>query len=265
MINNRLSKQFLKKGYLISTIENIKNFNRIENRVFLILKKTLKIKKKVSKNNLFNNLHKHLDYKKLNSIRLKIYNDLNSEKWFKNAYYSLASKTIDELVGSEIAIQKSINFSIQMPNDDSSKLEMHADSLSGESKFQIVLWVPLVNTYNTKSMYVFEKNLSIKELSRLKKYKYDGMESIYRKNKMKKKFLKIQKGQFLIFSPNLLHGNVKNLTKETRISMNGRFKNLFSTYSEKNQFGKRIGYFYVPLKIKPATQFAMDFKIPNEF
>ena len=30
------------------------------------------------------------------------------------------------------------------------------------------------------------------------------------------KALKLKKGEFLIFSPNLLHGNVKNLTKETQ-------------------------------------------------
>ena len=43
---------------------------------------------------------------------------------------------------------------------NSSKLELHADSLSGESKFQIVLWVPLVNVYKTKSMYIFNKEFS---------------------------------------------------------------------------------------------------------
>ena len=63
----------------------------------------------------------------------------------------------------------------------------------------------------------------------------------------------------------MLHGNVKNMTSETRISMNTRFKNLFSTYGEKSQIGKRIGYFYIPFKVKPITKFALEFDIPNEF
>ena len=112
-----------------------------------------------------------------------------------------------------------------MPKDTSSKLEMHADSLSGESKFQAVLWVPLVNVYKTKSMYIFNKKFSQKTIKNLKNYKYKGMSTIYSNNKNKKKFIALKKGQFLLFSPNLLHGNVKNMTSETRISMNTRFKN----------------------------------------
>ena len=87
-----------------------------------------------------------------------------------------------------------------MPKDESSKLELHADSLSGESKFQIVLWVPLVNVYKTKSMYIFNKEFSKQTLKKLKKYQYQGMSYIYRKNINKKKFLELKKGEFLIFS-----------------------------------------------------------------
>ena len=114
-------------------------------------------------------------------------------------------------------------------------------------------------------MYIFDKKLSINEINKMEKYKYSGMNLIYNRNKNKKKFLKIKKGEYLIFSPNLLHGNITNTTNETRISMNSRFKNLFSNYAEKTKFGKRIGYFYKPLKIKPATEFSLNFNIPNEF
>ncbi|OUU50855.1 MAG: hypothetical protein CBC25_07050 [Pelagibacteraceae bacterium TMED65] len=262
---NSLSQNFVKHGYIISDIESVKDFTKIENEVFKTIKNHLKIKKNLKRDYLFNNLHSFLNIKELNKLRLKIYRSLNSKGWFKEAYFSLASQTINNIVGNELAIQNNINFSIQMPKDETSKLELHADSLSGESKFQVVLWVPLVNAYKTKSMYVFDKKFSKQTLQNLKKYKHKGMSAVYNDNKNKKKFLKIKKGQFLLFSPNLLHGNVKNLTQETRISMNARFKNFFSTYGEKSLFGKRLGYFYIPFKLSPVTKFAVQFEVPNEF
>ena len=262
---NKSTKDFIKNGYVVSKIENTQNYSRIEKEVFLIIKKYLNIKKQINKNSLFNNLHKYLEIRKLNELRLKIYRELNSKDWFREAYFTLASKTIEGIVGNELAIQNNINISVQMPKDTSSKLEMHADSLSGESKFQAVLWVPLVNVYKTKSMYIFNKKFSQKTIKNLKNYKYKGMSTIYSNNKNKKKFITLKKGQFLLFSPNLLHGNVENTTNETRISMNTRFKNLFSSYGEKSQIGKRIGYFYIPFKVKPITKFALEFEIPSEF
>ena len=263
--SKELLKKFIKNGYVISKIEDKKSYLKIEKEVFLIVKKFLKIKKEISKEFLLNNLHKYLEIKKINKLRLKIYRELNSKKWFKQAYFLLASKTIEAITGSELAMQNNINFSIQIPKDITSKLEMHADSLSGESKFQVVLWTPLMDVYKTKSMYIFSKKFSQKTLKNLKNYKYDGMAGIYKKNLNKKKFLKVKKGEFLLFSPNLFHGNVKNVTSETRISMNTRFKNLFSPYGDKKQFGKRMGYFYIPFKIKPATKVALEFDLPNEF
>ena len=49
---------------------------------------------------------------------------------------------IDDMVGSEIAKSKS-NLSIQYPNDDKSVLSIHTDFFSGESLFQVNLWIPL--------------------------------------------------------------------------------------------------------------------------
>ena len=260
-----LEKKFLKKGYIISKIENKKNFEIIEKLVAKTIKSHIKLKKKVKNIHLFNNLHKYIEKQNVNNLRVKIYNELNKNSKLLDMYYSLAKKGIENIVGSELAVQTKVNISIQTPNDETSKLEMHADSLSGESKFQVVLWVPLVNVFGNKSMYIFDKKLSINEINKMEKYKYSGMNLIYNRNKNKKKFLKIKKGEYLIFSPNLLHGNITNTTNETRISMNSRFKNLFSNYAEKTKFGKRIGYFYKPLKIKPATEFSLNFNLKNEF
>ena len=50
-------------------------------------------------------------------------------------------------------MQNRINLSIQLPKDKGSLLDTHADTWNGNSPFEIVVWVPLVDCYKTKSMY----------------------------------------------------------------------------------------------------------------
>ena len=51
-------------------------------------------------------------------------------------------------------MQSNINLSIQFLNDESSLLPLHSDTWSGDSPFEVVVWLPLVKCYNTKSMYI---------------------------------------------------------------------------------------------------------------
>ena len=264
MKNTNSLKSFYTNGYIVGKIENLNCFKKIEKEISKIILKFLNLKKKPYF--FLENLHKYLDYEQINSLRIEVYKQLNQKKWFREIYFNLAKKTIQDIVGDELAMQSNVNFSFQLPNDSTSQLSIHADSLSGESMFQAVLWIPLMKVSKTSSMYVLSKDESIRNIKNLKKFQHYGMEKIYQSCKKKVKFLSIKKKQFLLFSPNLLHGNVINKEKITRISMNCRFKNLFSPINNnKKHFGKRLGYFYRPLKIKPVTQFSLDFKIPNEF
>ena len=51
-------------------------------------------------------------------------------------------------------MQSRVNLSIQLPEDDSSLLPVHADTWSGDSPFEVVVWLPLVDCFGTKSMYL---------------------------------------------------------------------------------------------------------------
>ena len=64
-------------------------------------------------------------------------------------------------------MQLRINLSIQMPNDDSSLLPIHSDVWSGDSPFESVIWLPLVNCYKTKSIYLLNKTLTENNLKYL--------------------------------------------------------------------------------------------------
>ena len=71
---------------------------------------------------IFNNFHNYVKLNELNSLRFDIYKKINVGRIFSEIYYKIAKNYLDELVGNELAMQKKINLSIQMPNDKDSLL-----------------------------------------------------------------------------------------------------------------------------------------------
>ena len=71
-------------------------------------------------------------------------------------------------------------------------------------------------------------------------------------------WLKINYGQVLIFNQCLPHGNLTNKEKDTRWSMNCRFKGIFTPYGD-----KKLGEFFEPISLKAASKFAMKYKLPK--
>ena len=182
----KLQKKFLKSGYLICNFKNKNKIIKIQKILTKKIKKRLKIKS--SNPNLLNNLHKNIKANKLNDLRLGLINEINKDIFFKETLYKEAKEILDLIVGNELAIQKNLNLSIQLPKDNSSLLEIHSDTFSGESPYQVVLWVPLVNVFDTKSMFVFPLNESLKTVKNLRKLY--SLKKYFEKNKKKSKFLK---------------------------------------------------------------------------
>ena len=81
---------------------------------------------------------------------------MSNYKDLRKNYYFIAKDILDKIVGNELAMQMRVNLSIQMPNDDSSLLPIHADTWSGDSAYEVVVWIPLVDCYDTKSMYILD-------------------------------------------------------------------------------------------------------------
>ena len=88
---------------------------------------------------MLNEFHKYFSKKNVNGVRLKLYNSINNITDIDKIYYSICKDMLDNLVGNEIAMQKKINLSIQMPKDPDSLLDMHSDIYAGESPFQVVM------------------------------------------------------------------------------------------------------------------------------
>ena len=211
-----------------------------------------------------NNFHKYFSRKNVNGVRLNLYNSINKIKNIDNIYYSTCKDVLDNLVGNEVAMQKKINLSIQMPKDPDSLLDMHSDIYAGESPFQVVVWIPLVDVSSTKSMFITTPKSNKKLNSLVLKTNDLTTRDIYEKNKKLFHFLNLKFGQILIFSPLILHGNTINSSSETRFSLNCRFKSLLSPYDVKVKSHRNIPQFYRPLNTKIMTKIGFKYLMKYE-
>lgn len=245
---NNLEKFFLKNGYIKFKINN-KIINFLKKKIIIFTKQITKLK-----NVNLKKFHEFYEIEKINNLRTKLYNKINSDKKFNKKIFESCFKHIELMVGSELC-NGNLNLSIQYPHDKTSLLSMHTDFFSGESIFQVNLWIPFVNVKKTNSMFIINPQKSIDLLKKIKQSKKFTMNNIFKENKKDIKWLDIKFGEGMIFSPNCLHGNVMNVEKDTRWSINVRLKNLYSPYSKIQENEKKIGSFYNVFTPKIITQF----------
>jgi len=253
---------FQSEGYAIVDVEDLSLLTRFRSKIIEFVCSSLQLDIRSDQERFLNNFSDYCDISNLNSLRLDVYEKLNRTDWLRPTYYSLASHWLTLLLGSELAMQNKINLSIQLPKDESSLLPIHADVFSGETPFQIVQWLPLVDCYNSKSMFIAPKHVCEKIYPDLKKYQESGMEKIFEDVEKELIWLDVPFGKVLIFSPNFLHGNIINSEAETRWSLNCRFKGLFTPYTGSE---KKLGSFYSPIIIKPVTALALEYVEPGGF
>ncbi len=203
-------------------------------------------------------IHRHVDSQTLNDMRLAIIENLNRENWLRHAYFALAKSTLESLVGNELCMQRRINLSIQLPDDDSSLLATHADVWSGDSAFEVVVWLPLVDCFATKAMYLCQPEKDASVQARLSTFA--SAEEIFECIRDNIEWVSVDYGQVLIFDQTLMHGNRINREKATRWSMNCRFKSVLSPYAD-----KKLGEFFEPISLKPVTRRGMSYKLPEGY
>jgi sporadic carbohydrate cluster 2OG-Fe(II) oxygenase len=173
-------------------------------------------------------------------------------------YFRIARPYLETLVSNELAMQLRVNLSIQLPGDDSSLLPVHADTWSGDSPFEVVVWLPLVDCYGTKAMYLLPPDKSL-ELGRKFVERAGGSsEELYQAIKDDVCWLEVRYGEVLVFDQALPHGNRINEEQETRWSMNCRFKGVFTPYGD-----KKIGEFFEPITLRAASRTGMAYQLPK--
>ena len=255
-----LTERFLNDGYIIHPVEDRPALERIRNLLVTLAANEQGMEAGGDEDAFLNGLHKKVTPGDLNDLRLQVFNNMNKEPWLRPAYFSLARQTLETLVGNELAMQRRVNLSIQLPDDDSSLLPLHADTLAGDSPFEVVQWLPLVDCHDTKSMFILppEKNAVI--LPRLAEFHGQGLDSVTRAIGDDLAWLDVPFGSVLVFNQNLLHGNIVNMEQETRWTLNCRFKAVFTPYAD-----KRLGEFFEPITLRAASRIGLDYEFPSGF
>jgi sporadic carbohydrate cluster 2OG-Fe(II) oxygenase len=257
-IEKQLSDEYLLKGFIIRQVADIAALEWIRSQFIRMTGEILGAEAFVKTEDILNQIHQVVPLAELNSFRLQIIRGLNSIEGFREMYFRIARPYLEILVGNELAMQARINLSIQFPGDESSLLPLHADTWSGDSPFEVVVWLPLVNCYGTKTMYLMSPqgaaDLSQGFVERAGK----SSEQLYQSIKEDVRWLDVQYGDVLIFDQALPHGNRVNEESETRWSMNCRFKGVFTPYGD-----KKIGEFFEPITLRAASKNGISYRLPE--
>lgn len=250
------SDAFLKQGYAIIPLEHKARLDAVREKIHALGTAHLGLKgaKKPSLAEFFDHTERFVGVEGLNGLRLAVIQGLNADAGLMPGFFSMARKHIEWTVGNEIAMQRGINLSIQLPGDDSSLLPLHSDVWDGNSPYEIVLWLPLVNCFKTKSMYVLPRGASQRAYGEFKKDKGFNAEKLFQSVKPDLTWLEVPYGKAVLFSHCLLHGNRVNDEKTTRWTFNIRLKGLLTPYGV-----KELGESFLPAVVRPATRIGFEY------
>lgn len=253
-----IGREFLERGSVVRPVGDRTALDRIRSRVAGLAAEYLGLPAPEDAESFLNRIHELIDAAELNALRLHVIHGINAEPWFRPAYFRLARSTLETVAGNELCMQRRINLSIQLPDDGRSLLPVHADVWSGDSPFEAVVWLPLVNVHDTKTMYLCPPAIDRTVQARLAELASAG--TVFRTIKADVRWMALSYGEVLIFNQTLMHGNVVNREKETRWSMNCRFKSILSPFAD-----KKLGEFFEPITLRAATRVGLEYTLPGGF
>ncbi|MFM8622169.1 MAG: sporadic carbohydrate cluster 2OG-Fe(II) oxygenase [Holophagaceae bacterium] len=196
------------------------------------------------------NSHLSIPKNLINDIRLHLFANLNTDPLIRREYFDLAASLLQGLVGNELAMQNKVNLSIQQPHDETSVLELHSDVWTGDSPFQVVLWVPLTDSTASNAMFFVSPKKSREAYSRAIAGELRSMGEIQKAYASHLKPIEIRYGDILIFDSSCFHGNQINTTSHSRWSLNCRLTSLLAPSTTPE---RRLGPYYTPIMVRPAT------------
>ena len=253
-----IGNDFLQEGFRIFKVADVEALNSL--RLFIVRLAANYLGEDLPKDQgqFLNSIHLRVDQNDINALRLHVFEGLNSVPWVRETYFRCARVLLNYIVGNELVMQRKINLSVQMPNDKSSILPVHADTWSGDSPYEVVLWLPFVDVSKTQSMFILPIKDNQKHISRMEEKGISTTEEIMEEIKPDVTWLDMKYGEAIIFTQNILHGNVLNEESTTRWSTNCRFKSAFSPYAD-----KKLGEFFEPITLRPATLLGANYQFPN--
>jgi sporadic carbohydrate cluster 2OG-Fe(II) oxygenase len=257
----RLSAAFLEHGYVIAPVQDRAALDRIRDFIAERASEFLGLPITSGTADFLEGIGTHVDDpQRLNDLRLAIIEALTSAPWFREAYFACGRAVLEALVGNELAMQRGIGFSIQLPGDTSSVLPLHSDAWSEDSPFEVVLWIALVDVAATQSMFILRREHDLAWRERMHEFADSSVDELFATLERDVEYLTIPYGNVLCFTHTLMHGNRVNEESTARWSLNVRFKGLFTPYSD-----KKLGDFFDPITLRPASRIGIDYRLPTGF
>lgn len=187
----------------------------------------------------------------LNDFRLSLISAFNERFDAGQLVFEAFRDPLASLVGPDVAVQKSCNIVIQQPGDiDVSPV--HRDS-PPNSPFEVVVWIPLTRCYGTKGMSMLDRGQTESVLAELRAEDTTDAQQAYDRALAIGRPFDVDYGEACFFWAGLIHAIPVNRERETRWSLNIRYKNLFSPYGEKG-----LPDFFRILELSPLAALAIE-------
>ena len=170
-----MNEKLFKNGWDIYEADKLDSLIELRKKIYEKTKKTFSISEKNEEIG-FNNFHKilsNLDETTLNEKKVSLINEISKDENLVNLIYESLKSKITNLLGKDLLVQKTINVVIQKPGDQNPTIP-HRDA-PPNSFYEIVLWIPLVDCKDTKSMYLIDSEKTKKNLEALEKKPEDGI------------------------------------------------------------------------------------------
>lgn len=243
---------FGNQGYEIFEGERREKIDELRHKLFLRAKSAVGGKGPDEPAAFFNRFHEHkLSSVELNKLRLDLVDHCTKELDVARNLFTGFQSTLLGLVGPDVAAQRTVNLVIQQPGD-ADQVPIHRDAPSN-SHFEVIVWLPLVDCFKTKSMFILNKPDSSTGLDMLKSGKSYVDFSAFARGKGRD--LAVPYGSACFFAAGMVHGCNVNAENETRWSLNIRYKNLFSPYGAKG-----LLEFFEIISLSPLSRIGFDFE-----
>ncbi len=189
---------------------------------------------------------------RLNELRMQLIRHCTEHVDSGSLIFKAFESSLLRLLGPDLLVQKNTNLVIQPPGDPN-PTELHRDA-PANSPYELVVWLPLADCYGTKSMYVLDYAQTREALVRLagNPADWEGFEAECLR---KAEQAEVPFGTALMFWTGLFHGSNVNQEKETRWSLNMRYKNLFSPSGRKDPFE-----FFRLFRVSPLAAMGLEFQ-----
>ncbi len=249
-----LGQSYERDGYVVEPASDSVALGSLQRRIAAVAAEWLGVREPdpQSTGEWLDHVHTVVGPDVVNDLRVhvmaRLADDVDVRRWI----FTVARPWLEALVGNELAMQRRPNLSVQLPGDADSALPLHADTWSGHSPFETVVWIPLVDCWGTKSLYLVPPAVADQLWDRFAAMNGRNTADLFDAVVDDVVWIEAAFGQVVLFDQSLPHGNQTNGEDTTRWSINCRFTGLFTPYADKG-----LGDFFTPITMRPVTRVAL--------